>query len=208
MDSIRSQVRSYLAEEAIFGELRERYEVSTSLEPYRVDIDASGPAKGPADAPVTIVEFSDFECPYCKRVVPTLDKAVEKYGDKVRLVFRQFPLNSIHPRAQKAAEAALCADEQSKFWPMHDKMFENQRELEVAALVAAAGELGLDEGAFRECVESGRFAAQVEADLRAGAVIGVTGTPAMFVNGRPLSGAVSLEALTEVIDEELKSAGR
>ena len=97
MDSIRSQVRVYLAEEAIYEELRDRYGVEKNLEPYRVEVAADGPAKGPEGAPVTIVEFSDFQCPYCKRVLPSIDQAVDKYGDKVRLLFRQFPLRSIHP---------------------------------------------------------------------------------------------------------------
>jgi protein-disulfide isomerase len=186
--------------------LREKYAVTTLLEPIRMEVAAEGfPAKGPADAAVTIVEFSDFECPYCGRIVPTLQQVTEKYPNEVRFVFRQFPLN-IHPNAQKAAEASLCANEQGKFWEMHDAMFTNQRALGVDQLKAAAATLGLDATAFNECLDSGRTAAAVAADLAAGSAAGVSGTPAMFVNGRFVSGAVPFEQLDAVIGEELKRA--
>jgi protein-disulfide isomerase len=201
---VEGQVRDYLAEEAIFAELKERFPVDYQLEPYRVEVAADGPAKGGgAEAPVTIVEFSDFQCPYCKRVLPALDEAVAKYGDKVRLVFRQFPLNSIHPQAQKAAEASLCAADQGKFWPMHDAMFAQQSKLSPEDLKATAQEVGLDARDFASCLDSGKHSAAVSADLKAGAGVGVTGTPALFINGRPMSGAVGFDTLAEVIDQEL-----
>ncbi len=207
-DQIEPQVRDYLAEEALYEDLKQRFAVDYGLEPYRVEVEALGPSKGGgAAAPVTIVEFSDFQCPYCKRVVPALDQAVEKYGDKVRLVFRQFPLNSIHPEAQKAAEASLCAADQGKFWPLHDAMFQDQSKLAVADLESTAERLGLDTTEFARCVEEGDHADAVLADLRAGAAIGVSGTPALFINGRPMSGAVGFEALAEVIDDELERRG-
>jgi protein-disulfide isomerase len=184
--------------------LKEKYGVQILLQEPRVEVAADGfPSKGPANAPVTIVEFSDFECPFCSRVVPTLDQVHEKYGEKVRLVFRQFPLHSIHPNAQKAAEASLCAHDQGKFWEMHDLMFEEQKQLTVAQLKEKARRLELDGGRFDQCLDSDRHADAVRQDLRDGMVVGVTGTPAMFVNGRFISGAVPFEQLAQIVDEEL-----
>jgi protein-disulfide isomerase len=184
--------------------LADKYEVTYNLEPLRFEVRADGyPALGPADAPVTIVEFSDFECPHCARVGPTLKKIAEDYGDKVRLVFRHFPLASIHRVAQEASEASLCAADQGKFWEMHDAIFADQRNLSVERLKEMAGSLGLDRARFDECLDSNRYADKVLADVRDGARVGVTGTPAFFVNGRPLSGAVPYETIAETVEEEL-----
>jgi protein-disulfide isomerase len=201
------QQRNGEARTALLGELRDKYAVSSKLEPLRVEVAATGPAVGPEGAPVTIVEFSDFQCPYCARIVPTLKQVQEEYGDKVRLVFRQFPLESIHPNAQKAAEASLCAGEQGKFWEMHDLMFEEQQQLAMEELKEKAVRLELDAEAFGECVDSSRFAEQVADDLREGSTAGVSGTPAMFINGRFLNGAQPFEAIAKVVDEELERAG-
>ena len=213
MEQVGPQIRQFLeqqrrveAEKTFFDNLEGKYEVSRLLEPPRTQVAAEGPAKGPDSAPVTIVEFSDFECPFCSRVVPTLEQVEEAYGDKVRIVFRQFPLN-IHPNAQKAAEASLCADEQGKFWEMHDAMFAEQQQLAVDNLKEKATRLGLDSESFNQCLESGEFADEVAADMKAGMAAGVSGTPAMFVNGVPLSGAVPFEQLAEVIDAELERKG-
>ena len=155
---------------------------------------------------MTIVEFSDFQCPFCKQVVPTLAQITQKYGDQVRLVFRQFPLSSIHPFAEKAAEAALCANEQGKFWEMHDAMFGDQSKLEVSALKVTAGNLGVDKAKFDECLDSGRFAQRIKDDETAGSLVGVSGTPAIFINGRSFSGAQPYDALASAIDEEIAKA--
>jgi len=210
-EQVVEQIRQYLAQQkgaTVFQDLvaglETKYGVERYLLPPRIDVAADGfPAKGPATAPVTIVEFSDFECPYCSRVLPSLQQVVDNYGDSVRLVFRQFPLNSIHPRAQKAAEASLCASDQDKFWEMHDAMFEEQKSLGVDQLKEKAVRLGLDSESFNSCLDDSKYAEQVAADLKAGAAAGVSGTPAMFVNGRFLNGAVPYEALAEVVDEEL-----
>jgi protein-disulfide isomerase len=186
--------------------LRDGAEVAILLDPPRADVEAVGPSKGPADAPVTIVEFSDFECPFCSRVNPTLDQVRETYGDKVRIVFRQFPLR-IHANAPKAAEASLCADDQGKFWEMHDLMFEEQQQLTVPQLKAKAARLELDTATFDECLDSGKYQSQVQADLAAGTEAGVSGTPAMFINGRLVSGAVPFADVAEVIDMELAREG-
>lgn len=209
LEQVGPQIRQYLeqqnraqVEQTFYAGLAEKHDVDLLLEPPRTQVAAEGPARGPENAPVTIVEFSDFECPFCSRVIPTLNQVKENYGDKVRLVFRQFPLN-IHPNAQKAAEASLCAHDQGKFWELHDLMFEEQRQLTVANLKEKAQRLELDSAAFDQCLDSGKYAEQVQADLAAGMEAGVSGTPAMFVNGIPISGAVPYEQLAEVIDAEL-----
>ena len=174
-------------------------------EPQRTEVATAGyPTRGPATAPVTIVEFSDFECPFCGRLFPTL-KAVEKnYPSQVRIVYRQYPLRRIHPLAQKAAEASLCAGEQGRFWEMHDSLFGDQEHLTVDALKARAVALKLDTAAFNACLDSGKEAAAIDKDIEEGAKAGVTGTPAMFVNGRLLVGAQPFAAIQAIIEDELK----
>ncbi|NIM00224.1 MAG: thioredoxin domain-containing protein [Acidobacteria bacterium] len=131
---------------------------------------------------------------------------LETYGDKVQLVFRDFPL-SFHNNAQISAEAANCAADQGKFWEYHDKLFENQKALDKDNLIKYAGELELDGAAFAECLESGKYTADVRQDLTDGQAAGVTGTPAFFINGRFLNGAVPYEQFAAIIDEELASKG-
>ena len=190
--------------------LKTKYDVAVLLKPLRVDVDsADSPARGPADAPVTVVEFGDFECPYCGNLEPTLEKVLKDYAGKVRLVFRQFPLNSIHPMAAKAAQAAMCAKEQDKFWELHDRMYAHQDALKVDDLKTAAAELGMNKNRFAKCLDADKYTATIEADLRAGAQAGVSGTPALFVNGRIVpGGAVQYEVLAGVIDDELKRVAR
>jgi protein-disulfide isomerase len=209
-EEVEGQIRDYLLQqrqavvnESFVAGLKKSYGYQLLLEPIRIDVASEGfPAKGPEGAPVTIVEFSDFECPYCARVNPALDQVVKKYGDKVRLVFRQFPLN-IHANAQKAAEASLCARDQGKFWEMHDAMFKEQRSLGVEQLKEKAARLDLDAETFNECLDSSRYAEAVVADLQAGSAVGVTGTPAFFINGRFISGAQPYADIAKLIDEEL-----
>ena len=210
---IAGQIKNYLeqqgqqkARSAFYGDLQKKYKVDIKMEPVRIEVAATGPARGPASAPVTIVEFSDFQCPYCSRLTPTLEQIKEKYGDKVRIVFRQFPL-PFHQNAQKAAEASLCANDQGKFWQLHDAMFGNQSALGVDQLKAKAAELGLKADDFNKCLDSGAKVADIEADKKAGSAAGVNGTPAMFVNGRFISGAVPIEQITSVIDDELRRKG-
>lgn len=212
-EQVSVQIHQYLIQQRtqegrmeLLDALEEKYGAETFIEPYRLEVAADGyPSMGPADAPVTIVEFSDFQCPYCSRVLPTLEKVNEEYGDKVRVVFRQFPLLNIHPQAQKAAEASLCAFDQNKFWEMHDAMFADQKGLGVDQLKAKAVTLGLDAAIFDECLDSNKYADQVEEDLRAGSRAGVTGTPAVFINGQFLSGAQPFETFAEIIDKELEA---
>lgn len=157
---------------------------------------------GSKNAKVTLVTFSDFECPYCGRFYPTVKEIMKQYGDKVRVVFKHFPL-SFHKNAQKAAEASECAAEQGKFWQMHDKIFENQQLLSFDQLKAWAKDLKLNTSQFNSCLDSGKFAQKVQADMQEGAQKGVDGTPATFVNGILVSGAQPFEAFKQMIDQEL-----
>lgn len=213
-EEAKEQLRAELEQEKqrqrsidLYEELEQKYAVKVTLPAPalpRIDVAATGPARGPADAKVTIVEFSDFQCPFCSRGAATVDEVVKAYGDRVRLVFRHFPLPS-HAQAGKAAEASLCADDQGRFWAFHDELFANQQALEPADLERYARELGLDADRFSNCLASGEKAPQVAADLEAGKAAGVNSTPSFFVNGRPLQGAVPLQAFKDAIDAELKA---
>ncbi len=196
--------------EAFTAVLATDHDVTPILEPVRADIETEGhPSFGPSDAPVTLVEFSDFECPFCGRFTPTVEQVKDAYAGRIRLVYRQFPLREIHPNAQKAAEASLCAEEQGQFWELHDLMFAEQDTLTVDDLKGKAERLSMDGDAFAACLDSDRYAETVQADLRAGQRLGVDGTPALFVNGRPVpGGAVPFDVIAKVIDEELDRAGR
>jgi predicted DsbA family dithiol-disulfide isomerase len=202
------QLRRQEVREAFFDTLKKDYAVRSFFEPVRFDIATAGhPSRGPANAAVTIVEFSDFECPFCGNLFPVMKEIEAKYADTVRVVYRQFPLNSIHPNAQKAAEASLCAKDQNKFWEYHDSLFANQRELTVESLKSRAEELKLDTAAFNACLDSGRQAAAVRQDVTDGNRAGVTGTPAIYINGRAYREDTSFEGLSKAIDQELQRKG-
>lgn len=174
----------------------------TRIDNVKTDDD---PQLGPDSAKVTIVEFSDFQCPYCKRFRDTtFDALVEKYGDDIRIVYRDFPL-SFHPQAQIAAEAAECANEQEKFWEMHDVIYANQEILSDDAYSGFASQLDLDTGKFDECLSSNKYAEEILADQKDGEAYGVTGTPTFFINGWILIGAQPLSEFEKLIDQELGS---
>ncbi|MDP2497782.1 MAG: thioredoxin domain-containing protein [Candidatus Palauibacterales bacterium] len=157
------------------------------------------PSRGPSDAPVTIVEFTDYECPYCRRYYrQTYHQLLQEYEGEVHYVVRNYPL-SIHPNARKAAEAAECAHNQDRFWDYHDHLFENADALEPSDLKSYARELGLDGGQFDECLESGAESQTVEQDMSTGRRLGIRGTPTFFVNGSPLVGAQPLSAFRSAI---------
>ena len=190
---------------ALFDELHKSANVVVTLkEPPRAkkQVEAKGPSRGPENAKVTIVEFSDFQCPYCSRAHDTVEAVMQAYAGKVRLVFRQFPLD-FHKMAPKAAEAALCANEQGHFWDFHDTLFKNQQKLEVQNLKEHAAALGLDGTKFAACLDGGKLAQVVQEDMAAGRKVGVTGTPAFFINGVMLSGAQPIDEFKKVIDQEL-----
>jgi len=160
--------------------------------------------RGAFNAPITLVEFSDFECPFCGRIYPTFKSILSKYDGKVRLVYKYFPL-SFHPNAQKAAEAAECANEQGKFWEYHDKLFDNQAVgFSLDNFKSWAKDLGLDSSKFNNCLDSGKYADKVQADEKEGAAKGVRGTPATFINGQLVSGALPLDSFTQIIDGLIK----
>jgi protein-disulfide isomerase len=160
------------------------------------------PVKGDQNAPVTIVEFSDFQCPFCGRFwSQTLPQIKEDYIDtgKVKFVYRDFPL-SFHQYAQKASEAAECADEQGKFWEYHDKLFENQQFLDTESLKQYAADLGLDTEKFNSCIDTGKYSSEVRKDFQDGQTNGVSGTPTFFINGQKLVGAQPYSAFQQIID--------
>jgi protein-disulfide isomerase len=164
------------------------------------------PFKGAEKAPVTIVKFEDFQCPYCKQAQLALGQILSRYDGTVRLIHKDLPLDSIHPLARQAAEAARCASEQGKFWNYHDVLYANSTKLSLEDLKGYASEIGLNVESFRACYSSGKFKAVVQRDFQEGSQLGITGTPTFFINGREISGAQPVEAFAAIIDEELSHA--
>ncbi len=194
-------------EAAFRAELLAGVELRILLEPPRAAVQLTGhePVRGPAKAPVTLVEFSDFQCPYCARSQAVVAQIQAAYGDKVRLIFKHLPLE-IHRDARRAAEASLCAFDGGKFWELHDWMFSNPNQLSEEQLIAQAGVLGLDPARFAKCLAGGEKAELVNGDLAAARELGINGTPAFLINGRMVMGAQRFEAFKEVIDDELARA--
>lgn len=212
---IRTRIVDYLTLEAKKGSVEKWLAEKTKKSPVEIYLTkpslpvfevtaGDAPFKGGADAKVTIVEFSDFQCPFCSKGAVVLAEIEKKYGNKVKIAFKNFPL-PFHTQAKGAAEAGLCANEQGPkfFWKMHDAMFADQAKLDKDNLIATAKKVGLKEADFKTCVESGKFKAKVEADVTEGQGIGLKSTPTFFVNGKLISGAQPLEVFSEVIDEEL-----
>ena len=210
----REQIREFLrnkkieAQKALYlKSLRSSSRVETYLKappPFRAEIPIAGaPSKGPEYAPVTIVKFEDYQCPFCKQIQATLTELLSQYNGKIRLVHKDLPLDSIHPQARQAAEAARCADELGKFWSYHDLLYANSPNVSQENLKSYAKQVGLDVNTFDRCLGSGRFKAPVQQDLIDGAQLGVTGTPTFFINGRVISGHQPLEIFEAIIDEEL-----
>jgi protein-disulfide isomerase len=173
------------------------------ITPPRNELAATRLVRGPAEAAVTIMTFSDYQCPYCVRSEPVLAEVLERYPDQVRLVHRHFPLDNIHPFARPASEASMCADEQGKFWEYHDGIFALNGRLADGSLAEIASSIGLDEDAFSLCIEERRYKDFVEADFKAGQEAGVTGTPSFFLNGIKLKGARDADELSRYVDLEL-----
>jgi len=197
-----SDVSSALEAEVQAPSVAEQIE---SLPRHQVSLDDLDPFNGPADAPIVIVEFSDFECPFCQRhfqeVYPQLQSS---YPDQIKYYFLDFPLTSIHPNAVPAAEASLCALEQDAFWPFHDLLFGGSLNLGRASYESYASSLGLDIDAFTVCLDDGRYNEEVMADLQQGVEIGVSSTPTFFINGIGLVGAQPFEVFAQIIDYELE----
>ncbi len=173
----------------------------------KAELPADVPTLGSKDAKVTVVAFSDFQCPFCSRVVPTLKELEKTYGADLRVVFRHQPL-PFHDKAKLAAEASMAANEQGKFWEFHDRLFANQQALDRASLEKTAQELGLDVPRFKAALDSGKFRARVEEDMAVGERAGANGTPTFFINGRKLVGAQPVDAFKTVVTEELARADK
>lgn len=210
LDKIKPQIVSFIRRQGIarnrqelLAKLRSENGLKVMLEPPRFQVSTDGTAAvGPKNAPVTVVEFSDFQCPFCRKVEDSLSEVRKKFADKVRLIYRDFPL-PMHEHAAKAAEAARCAEEQGKFWPYHDVLFADQTKLDVAGLKASAAKLKLNTKQFDECLDHDKYADGIKKDSAEGAAVGVRGTPAFFINGRFLDGAQSAQSFEDVIREEL-----
>ncbi len=216
-DQLKERINAYLKDQkkddaiqAHIAKLTKSSPVEVYFKKPKVDIQVEvgdSPTFGSKDAKVTIVEFSDFECPFCGKAAATVSEIKKKYGDKVRVAFKHFPL-PMHSNAKPASEASLCVRElnEKAFWKFHDTAFKNQQALDAANLEKYAKEAGVDVAKFKECVASKRFAGAVEKDLQYGEKLGVRSTPTFFVNGQLLSGALPIESFSEVIDEELEAA--
>lgn len=198
------QAKSQQAKLDYLKKLREKSEVVVLLSPARTKVDFD-PTRllGRPDAPVMIVEFSEFQCPFCQKVQPTIKNLLAKYPGQVSLSFRDFPLRQIHPQAQGAAEAARCAGEQGKFWEFHDRLFANAAKLDSAALLEHARNLSLDEAKFSQCLSSGKFKPKIEEDLQEMLGAGINGAPAFFINGIFVSGAQNPQVFEKIIESEL-----
>jgi protein-disulfide isomerase len=214
-DQIKSQVNQLLknaeveqAREQYAGSLRDKTEVSILLQPPVVQVDYDpGRVKGNADAPITIVEFADFQCPFCSSVQPILHDVLAKYKGKVKLAYLDFPLSPIHPQAERAAEASRCALASGKYWEMHDAMFADQSKLDETTLVKTAASLGIDQNSFESCLKSGKYKAVVQQDVQTGSQAGVNATPTFLINGEFLSGVRSDADFTKIIDRQLSAPG-
>jgi protein-disulfide isomerase len=211
LDQVRAPIRAFLVQErtqaarqTYLDRLKAKTTVRMMLEPPRQIVKAGdSPAKGPASAPIEMIEFSDFQCPYCLRANPAVAQVLSTYGDRIHFVYRNYPLPN-HPNARPAAEAAQCANEQGKFWPYHDRLFANPAQLSDADLKQSATQVGLDTPKFNACFDGHKYKATIDADIQAADDLGVSGTPAFFINGRSLTGAQPFEEFKRVIDEELE----
>ena len=175
---------------------------SAAATPVAIELQ-DAPVRGPQEAPITVVEFSDFQCPFCARVSPTIHQLVKQYPGQVKWIFKHFLLG-FHPDALLAHQAALAAGEQGKFWAMHDLLFAHQRALKREDLIQYAKQLGLDRDRFLDALDSGKYRTIVEQDKAEGARLGVRGTPTFFINGRRLVGAQPFSAFASLIEKELR----
>lgn len=213
-DEVKAQIETSLkqakiqqARQAFYAHLRERAQVVFLLTPPRVEV-GFDPARvrGNPKAKVMIVEFSDFQCPYCGGVEPTLKSLLAKHPDTVALAYRDMPLSQIHPLARQAAEAARCAGEQGKFWEYHDLLFADQSKLDQPGLMDKARTLKLDERQFESCLTAEKFKAQIQQDSQDGKRAGVNGTPGFFINGIFLNGNQPESAFERLVEEQLSAA--
>ena len=215
LEMVRPQVVAFLKRESsesavtgIIEGLKKTSQVEKKLPDVRSPpIDLKNAAhtysKGAKGSKVQVVEFADFQCPYCTRAADTMSELAKKYGDRVEFSYRHFPLRQIHPEAQRASEIAQCSGEQGKFWEVHDTLYANQSTLDEENAKRLAGEAGVDVAKLTECLSAGRGAAQVDADYNKGTEVGVEGTPSFFINGRRFEGNPNTPGLSEAIEEAL-----
>ncbi len=191
---------------AVLRELQKQGAVKPKLleDPVKLSV-KDAPSRGPEAAKITIVEFSDFQCPYCAIAAPKALAVASQYPTDVKVVFKQFPLD-FHSNAYAAAEASLAANAQGKFWALHDKMFANYRQLTRENIMRWAEESGLDMGAFKADLTSGKYRPQIDREVKEGASAGVMGTPTFFINGKRYNGPFELDVLKPILDAELKAA--
>jgi protein-disulfide isomerase len=214
-DQIKSQVKEFLksseieqAREKYAESLRAKADVAFLLRPPELEIGYDPRrVRGDSKAPVIIVEFADFQCPYCKTVQATLNDLLVKYQGQIKLAYRDFPLRELHPQAQMAAVAGRCAGEQGEFWEYHDALYADQKKLSRSDLLETARKLGLDEKALESCLASGKFKAQIEQDIQEGTKAGVAGTPGFFINGVFLNGSQPAGEFEKIINRELTATG-
>ncbi|HUJ21811.1 MAG TPA: thioredoxin domain-containing protein [Bryobacteraceae bacterium] len=199
------QLQEGKSAESIRAELARRMSEAPPMldEAVKIPIDGA-PSKGPADAKITLVEFSDFQCPFCAVAVTNINRLMTKHPAEIRLVFKQFPLD-IHSQAEIAAEAALAAHAQGKFWPMHDKLYANFRQISQEKIYQWAQEIGLDLVRFTMDMKSRKYKTEVQKEMVEGEQAGVSGTPTLFVNGKHFNGPVETAILEQVVLAELKS---
>jgi protein-disulfide isomerase len=216
-EEVSEQIREFVREKRVqerkilfVSSLRAKANVKTFLTPprtFRIKLSlADAPSIGAENSLVTLVKFEDFQCPYCKSVQPVFAELLKRYSGKLRIVHKDLPLEAIHPQARQAAEAARCAGDQGKFWQYHDRVYAGSPRATVDDLKAYARDVRLDEASFGSCFSGGKFKAAVALNFNEAAGLGLTGTPAFFINGRELIGAQPLEAFTAIIDEELALA--
>jgi protein-disulfide isomerase len=214
LENVKVEIRQHLEAErlsdrrrALVEILADKFPVAFDWQPYRVEVSSTeAPFTGPTDAPVDVVVFSDFQCPWCSRFAPDLKKLTDTYARQVRLTYRHLPLTSIHPRAMAAAEASVCAAEQDAFWSWHDAIFARQAELPKLDFGTVAQSLKLDGDSFAQCLASDRPAERVAEDVEAARALGIASTPTLFVNGRPVAlrnNRPIFDQIAEVVDDEL-----
>lgn len=213
LDQVKDKIVQYLKgqragqrQQAFTDELKKKYPTKIALKPPVIEVSTGGrPMLGPPTAPILMIEFSDYECPFCKRAEPTVEQVLNTYKDKIKFVYRQYPL-PFHQHAKPAAEAALCAGAQGKFWEYHKKVFASAS-LTEDTLKQIAKDVGVDAAKFDTCMKNHETAKDIDKDVEDGQGVGVNGTPAFFINGRMLSGAQPFEKFKEIIDAELAGAG-